>query len=75
MDEIGQVGWAGYHLYTQTPPELDILFETGGEVGCGILGSSDVVKGDLHGIEVPYAPRNGKVHRSEISDDALQIID
>ena len=46
-----------------------------GEVGCGVHGRSGAGKGDLHGEEVPDATRYGQVHRVELVDEALQIID
>ena len=59
VENIGKVGWAGFYLDTQAPPEFNILVEPGGEVGRGVLGSLGAGKGNLHGVEVPNAPQNG----------------
>ena len=75
MDKLGKVGRVGCHIDTQAPPELDILMETDGEVVCGVLGSSGAGKGDLHGIEFTNGPRHGQIHRAELANEALQILD
>ena len=75
MDKLGEVGWAGFHLDTQAPPELDILVETGGEVDCGVIGSLGAGKGSLHGIEVPGGPQHSQVHRADLDDEVLQLLD
>ena len=57
MDKLGEVVREGCHFNIQAPPNFDILVEPSGEVGCGVLGSSGAGKSDLHGVEVPDAPR------------------
>ena len=75
VDKLDKVGRAGCHLDAHTPPEFNILVELGGEVGRDVLGSLGAGKGNLHGVEVPNGPRHGQVHRADLPDEALQIID
>ena len=75
MDKLGKVGWAGCHLDKQAPPEFDILVEPGGEVDCGVLGKLGAGKGNLHGVKVPDSPCHGQVHRAEIANEVLQILE
>ena len=75
MDQLRKVGGAVYHIGTQVAPELDVLVELDGEVGRRPFYSSGTGEGDLHFIEVHNGPRHGKVHGTELSDKALQLLD
>ena len=74
LDKLGKVGRAGCHLDTQALSEFDILVELGRDVGRGVLGSSGAGKGNLHGVEVTDGPRHGQVHRSDLPDEAFQLL-
>ena len=65
----------GFHFVTHYPPEFDVLVEPGGEVGRGILCRSGAGKRYLHVLEAPDVPRHRQVHRAELADEALQILD
>ena len=75
MDKLCELGWSGFHFDTQALPEFDVLVEPCGEVSRGVLGSLVPGKGDLHGVEVPDGPQYVQVDRSELSDEALHILD
>ena len=49
--------------------------ELGGEVGHGIFGRSSVVEVDLHGVEVPNGPQSVQVHRAELANEVIQLLD
>ena len=75
MENLGKVCQADCHFDTQDTPEFDVLVEPGREVGHGILDSLGVGKCDLHGVDVPNAPQQRQVHREELADEALQLLD
>ena len=75
MDQIWKVGGSVFHLGAQVAPELDVLVESGGEVGHWPFCSLTASEGDLHHVEVPDDPRQGKVHGAELVNEALQILE
>ena len=50
MENLGELGRAGFHFNVKAPPEFDVLLEPDGEVGRGIFRRSGEGKGDLYGI-------------------------
>ena len=50
VENLGELGRAGFHFNVKAPPEFDVLLEPDGEVGRGIFRRSGEGKGDLYGI-------------------------
>ena len=75
MNKIGKVRWEGCHVNAQATPDLEVLIEPVGEVGCGVLGRLGVGKGNLHGIEVLVGPRHGQVNRAALAYEMPHLHD